>query len=264
MARKPTVPSGHHYVIDGYNLIHAHPELKPLLEIDPKAAREGLLNFLEDRFALLPAPAICTVIFDGAGGRGSFRRSGADSPVKYRFSQPPESADDLICRLMSEKAFPSSVTVVSSDDKDITRRLRLNRMRTLRSDKFLESLPTPELHRTDEPVDEELEREVRAYAIREEPPGIEVHSGWVSIQRGRNIEAVFLDISGDCQVRKDSQPEGVQLTAEPGRITLVNSRNSISPYDILFEFTGKLKIISCRMIARNGQEIALAVKYIKT
>src|SRR5262245_44218403 len=86
-------------VIDGYNLIHRTPALKPGPGRTLEEARDKLVNLLA--WAYGAGEARFLVVFDGAGITG-----GDDEPqarVEVRFSRPPEKADDLIRRIVEDQ-----------------------------------------------------------------------------------------------------------------------------------------------------------------
>ncbi len=96
------------WLIDGYNVIRADPDLAG---IDRRNLEEG-------RSALLAVVARVargsrddfTVVFDGARLRGA---AGAAGRVGVVFSRPPEKADDVLVRLARESG--PGATVVTSD-----------------------------------------------------------------------------------------------------------------------------------------------------
>src|SRR5262245_14676618 len=98
-------------IIDGYNLIHRSPELKPGRDRTLQQARVKLLNLLA--WALGGSEVRFLVVFDGAEGGGRDSQSGR---VEARFSRPPETADDVIRRLVEDRVERvDRVTVVTSD-----------------------------------------------------------------------------------------------------------------------------------------------------
>lgn len=99
------------YIIDGYNLAHKMPSLKPLLPGDLKLARDRLVLLLAD-YALRRNLDV-TVVFDNRRGFAATRgdsRSGA----KVVFAQ--SDADSYIKRMLERERSPKSCTVVTSDN----------------------------------------------------------------------------------------------------------------------------------------------------
>lgn len=98
-------------VLDGYNIVHRAPQLKPGPGRSLRESREKLVNLLS--WMMGGEPARFLVVWDGAEGSGRDGRSGR---VEERYSRPPEKADDLIRRIVeAEIDRVDRVTVVTSD-----------------------------------------------------------------------------------------------------------------------------------------------------
>ncbi|MGE5314869.1 MAG: NYN domain-containing protein [Acidobacteriota bacterium] len=99
-----------HYIIDGYNLMHAIPSLKKLLARDAQSAREELI----DHVARLTHRKKFrgTIVFDGSKPRTEFGSSRAPIHVVYA---APLSADEKIKELISQAKNRSWLVVISSD-----------------------------------------------------------------------------------------------------------------------------------------------------
>lgn len=98
-------------VLDGYNIVHRSPQLRPGPGRTLREAREKLVNLLS--WLMGSEGAHFLVVWDGAEGGGRDARSGR---VEERFSRPPEKADDLIRRIVeAEVQRDEQVTVVTSD-----------------------------------------------------------------------------------------------------------------------------------------------------
>jgi uncharacterized protein len=98
-------------IVDGYNLIHRSPLLRPGSDRTLREAREKLVNLLS--WAVGAGDARFLVVFDGAEGFGSEGREGR---VEVRFSRPPKKADDVIRELVEEwMEKVERLTVVTSD-----------------------------------------------------------------------------------------------------------------------------------------------------
>ena len=100
-----------HYIIDGYNLIHAIPMLKKLLVYDGSEAREQLV-FLISRLTF-KRKFRCTIVFDGAKPREP-HPSATHSPVHIVFSSPL-SADAKIKSMIEQSRNRKLLVIVSSD-----------------------------------------------------------------------------------------------------------------------------------------------------
>lgn len=118
-------------IIDGYNLIYQIPELRRQLERDLEGARERLLDSLS--LFSVKKQAEYTVVFDGNGQDQpeSKNRRG----LKVVFSKPPQKADPLIKRMLSEKKHNEDMIVVTSD-LDICNYARICGVKVETSQKF--------------------------------------------------------------------------------------------------------------------------------
>ncbi len=103
-----------HYIIDGYNLIHAIPTLKKLLQHDGFEAREQLV-FLISRLTF-KRKFRCTIVFDGAKPHEPHPPP-TNSPVHIVFSSPL-SADAKI-KSMIELSKNRALLVIVSSDREI-------------------------------------------------------------------------------------------------------------------------------------------------
>lgn len=121
-------------VLDGYNIVHRAPQLKPGPGRSLRQAREKLVNLLS--WMMGSEAARFLVVWDGAEGGGRDERSGR---VEVRFSRPPEKADDLIRRIVeTEVERVDRVTVVTSD-LEVARHARAMGADVSISDLFLAS-----------------------------------------------------------------------------------------------------------------------------
>ncbi len=100
-----------HYIIDGYNLIHAIPSLKKTLAHDGETARELLIHSIAQlthrkKFR-------CTIVFDGTSPQNSTKHSN-HAPVHVIFSSP-RNADANIKQIIEHSKNRSLLVIVSSD-----------------------------------------------------------------------------------------------------------------------------------------------------
>lgn len=100
-------------IIDGYNLIHAVPDLAAEMAASLEQAREQLLRLLKS-YCLSKRVQI-TVVFDG-----TLPPLGIDPPqpgknLKVVFSRAPFKADPLIKKMVRDESKKKSLTVVSND-----------------------------------------------------------------------------------------------------------------------------------------------------
>jgi uncharacterized protein len=123
-------------LIDGYNLLHKDSVLKNMAERSLEEAREQLLDSIS---AYRTATMEILVVFDGAGASPTRSRSGRAS-VQVRFSPPTKTADQVILELIDREPRRASLTVVTSDRKDIGRIARAEGVRWISSESFLARL----------------------------------------------------------------------------------------------------------------------------
>lgn len=105
-------------IVDGYNLIYAHPELKERVRTDARRAREMLITILAGYVRARKVKV--TLVFDSRLTRAAPVLS-LPPRLEVLFSRSGLSADELIVKMMESERQPGSVTVVSSDYKDIGR-----------------------------------------------------------------------------------------------------------------------------------------------
>jgi predicted RNA-binding protein with PIN domain len=99
-------------VVDGYNLIHAMPELASLVGSDLERARDALVSKLAVYRSKRNVRV--TVVFDGRGtGAQQTRPPGG---VEVVFSRAPQNADAKIKNMIALEKNPKSWTVVTSDN----------------------------------------------------------------------------------------------------------------------------------------------------
>ena len=125
----------HLIVVDGYNLIHRTPELRPGPGTSLEESRDRLLNLLS--WALGVGEADFLVVFDGAD-------AGRDDPgsgrVKVRFSRPPQKADDLIRAIVEDQIDRVERLTVVTSDLEVARHARAMGADLALSDLFLASV----------------------------------------------------------------------------------------------------------------------------
>lgn len=100
-----------HFIIDGYNLIHAIPSLKKTLTHDAQSARELLIHSVAQlthrrKFR-------CTIVFDGSSPANTSKQS-PHAPVHVVYSFP-QSADAKIKQMIEQSKNRSSLVIISSD-----------------------------------------------------------------------------------------------------------------------------------------------------
>lgn len=105
-------------IIDGYNLLFAWEELASLAERDMDRARRRLISQLAT-YATAKKVSL-TLVFDSKAQLCQ-ETSPTSGRIKVVYSSPPETADDLIVRLVEKALPPGALTVVSSDHQVATR-----------------------------------------------------------------------------------------------------------------------------------------------
>lgn len=89
-------------LIDGYNIMHAWPELKRLLShVDYEAARTRLIDMICDFSAHSNYETI--IVFDAHMKKGSLRHEESYPPIKVIFTAEHETADHYIESLMNKQ-----------------------------------------------------------------------------------------------------------------------------------------------------------------
>ncbi len=121
------------YIIDGYNLLwKSTPDLMKAAMLED--ARLGIEKSLQEFLSLGGASEIL-LVYDGQG-RGT-RPGPSRTGLKTCFSPTGKTADDTILDLVQDYSGKGETTIVSSDLKDINRRVRGLRVRSMTSEEFL-------------------------------------------------------------------------------------------------------------------------------
>ena len=105
-----------HYLIDGYNVIHAIPELKSVWVQHPEghAARGHLL---EMAVAILSSPNNqVSLIFDGKGDDLAMEHSRDDPSLAVIYTSKSQSADGCIEQMLDRSQHPEELIVVTGDN----------------------------------------------------------------------------------------------------------------------------------------------------
>ncbi len=99
-----------HYIIDGYNVIHAIPALRNVLLRDAAQARESLIEHVARLTRRKKFRG--TIVFDGERPAGDFTASRAPIHVVY---SAPQTADDKIKDIIGRTENRSWLVIISSD-----------------------------------------------------------------------------------------------------------------------------------------------------
>lgn len=100
-------------IVDGYNIIHAWPELAAVKDANLEDAREALIGILADYAALTRVQV--TVVFDSHRRTDTAPSSETISGVRVVYSGRKASADSVIERLIYEARRTDEVTLATSD-----------------------------------------------------------------------------------------------------------------------------------------------------
>lgn len=100
-------------VVDGYNVIHAWPELVKLKNDSLEHARDRLVDMLAD-YAGFSGDRV-VVVFDAHRVKHNTERSEVINGVQVLYTREEETADSLIERLVGEMPRDGYIRVVTSD-----------------------------------------------------------------------------------------------------------------------------------------------------
>ena len=101
-------------VLDGYNVIHAMPELAKKLEVSLAAARDALIQSCRAYHARHKDVHALYIVFDGNNDGTSFPRTAADN-LFVVYTPRREEADERILRLLREDRSRHTFVIVSND-----------------------------------------------------------------------------------------------------------------------------------------------------
>ena len=125
-------------IIDGYNVIHRSPSLRPSEDRTLAQSREKLISLLA--WAVGGGEAQFLVVFDGAEGVWPDERT---SRVEVMFSRPPKTADDVIRGLVEARVDRVERVTVVTSDLEVARHARGIGADIALSDLFLASILPP-------------------------------------------------------------------------------------------------------------------------
>jgi len=125
-------------IVDGYNVIHRAPLLRPGPDRTLREAREKLVSLLS--WTMGSDDAHFLVVFDGAEGVAAEERQGR---VEVRYSKPPRKADDLIRELVEDRVEREERVTVVTADLEVARHARAMGADVSLSDLFLASVLRP-------------------------------------------------------------------------------------------------------------------------
>lgn len=129
----------HLIVVDGYNLIHRTPDLRPGPDRTLEQSRDKLINLLS--WTVGTGDARFLVVFDGEDGPEETSGSGR---VKVRFSRRPQTADDVIRAIVEAEIDRVEQLTVVTADLEVARHARAQGATISISDLFVASLLGPQ------------------------------------------------------------------------------------------------------------------------
>lgn len=121
-------------IVDGYNLLHAHPEYSRLVERDLDAARARLVS---DLAGLAEGNDRVVVVFDGGGNPASDGTPHHVGRLTVIFSRAGQSADELIEALAARSRERAEQTVVVTSDIATRQAVAAGCVSVLSSEAFL-------------------------------------------------------------------------------------------------------------------------------
>ncbi|MCH9034081.1 MAG: NYN domain-containing protein [Planctomycetes bacterium] len=124
-----------HVIIDGNNLLHSMYEHAPI----PHIGRESMVRLIRDWASRVPHTV--TLVFDGPMPIGGLAKQMQPVGIRVLFSAP-ETADDIIVRMVRAAPDPGQLHVVSSDTA-IRYEARLRRCKHSDSATFIATLFPP-------------------------------------------------------------------------------------------------------------------------
>ena len=103
-------------ILDGYNVIHAVPELAHQLDRSLQSARDALVNFCQAYHARRGSGQMY-IVFDGQQDQGLGFSGQSQQGVSILFTQKPEEADQRILSVIEAQRGRSQCVVVSNDNE---------------------------------------------------------------------------------------------------------------------------------------------------
>ena len=104
-------------ILDGYNVIHAVPELARHMDRSLQAAREILVRLCQDYRAKRGDIGRLYVVFDGRAEHAFSSPASYAGGVEVLFTQQPEEADARILRVIEAERGRGRCVVVSNDNE---------------------------------------------------------------------------------------------------------------------------------------------------
>ncbi len=109
-------------ILDGYNVIHAVPELSRHLDRSLQAGREALVRFCQEYQARNSGTGKLYIVFDGRREEGWGASEQLHGRVTVVFAQKPEEADARILKVIESQG--KGRCVVVSNDNEVANNVR--------------------------------------------------------------------------------------------------------------------------------------------
>lgn len=104
-------------ILDGYNVINKIPELERKLAKNLQVAREALIDYVADSRQRWSAEFKVCVVYDARKIIADRMPYQVRKGISIIFAEPPRDADEVIIQRLRQAKQPSSITVVSNDNK---------------------------------------------------------------------------------------------------------------------------------------------------
>ena len=121
-------------ILDGYNVIHAVPELARPLDRSLQAGREALMRFCQEYQARRGDAGRLYIVFDGRGGDEFGASTQRYGRVTVVFAQKPEEADKRILKVIEAQGRTRCVVV--SNDNEVANNARAFGARVISAQAF--------------------------------------------------------------------------------------------------------------------------------
>jgi len=102
-------------VIDGYNVIHAIPDIEGLLEESLEAARIGLIRMVTEFKNSRKDVQRIFIVFDGKS-EGPDQEVAVSEGITAIYTPTGKEADNKILEIIKDSDQPQSITVISNDN----------------------------------------------------------------------------------------------------------------------------------------------------
>lgn len=100
-------------IVDGYNVIHAWPQLAGLLDAEKEHARDKLVDAMSEYAAVTNSRVV--VVFDAHQVKGGLGSKEYRNNIEVIYSQEGETADSIIEKLVGSLVETNRVIVATSD-----------------------------------------------------------------------------------------------------------------------------------------------------